>query len=501
MNYEKYKSKIEELEKVMGKKLTAKEKSLIEKMVFDSFVEGENSVGMGLNMDGVFTPETPYLNKLFKEGVEDKTLAEKIVVGLDKSCIPKGHANLLAEIETQLSYNGFNPEELRKKITILEFEFGEASTAETPDLLNLAKKEGINNLAGISLSKAISNIGTTEYEDFKNEVLMSLPEPTAADHFHLVDRDGQNEIYDYFAEPAADSPLLPPFIDGLPTNHIKGDLTLLNAIRFGGKTKAMLCGVLCCLKRGEAVHVQSAEAMKETLWAELISMETGIPFIELIARQGLDDYKLNQMTVVLDLFKDKLTIDDSAVPSIVSVLYSCKKSLKLIKTERFFVDYMQLIKGRGKKLVEQLTDVAYSLKGFAKESKAHVIALCQLSREHGRRMGVSMYPNDSDIRDSDGIPQAADESIHIFLFNTYESYGYNKSALWEGNPNADGFFIYRKRRNIKMHRDPVPIVFNKNSKMEISYDEFNPIDTSRPSDNWMDDDDYMQNLRTDEPDF
>jgi replicative DNA helicase len=70
------------------------------------------------------------------------------------------------------------------------------------------------------------------------------------------------------------------------------------------------------------------------------------------------------------------------------------------------VDYVQLIQGHGANRYEQLRDVAYGLKGLAKEANAPVILLAQLNRgveSRDRKKGRL-----SDLRDSGAIEEAAD---------------------------------------------------------------------------------------------
>lgn len=465
MNINKYKKDIDSLAKVLGRELNAEEMRKIETICFKAYSDGEDSVGLGLNKDGVFKPKTPALNRLFKDAAKNKTKAEELVVEINKEVIPESHSLVYDLIQEQLSYNQFNPKLISERCDILEFEFGEALEESTPDLINIAKEEGLNVLAGQNLSEAMKHLGTVKFEKFKQKALDAIPTEDSAESFWFADHSAMDELWDYIAEPSEDKPLMPELMRGFPVANLKGDMTLINGIRFGGKTAVMVAAISECLHRGEKVHCQSAEMQRNSLIMKVFSNESGIPMEVLVARKGLSEDNKNKLTLFIDLIGNKLSIDDKGYPHVDDIIYSFKKAHKLFEAERFLTDYAQIIRGTGQKEQERHKNVAYKFKAVAKELNVHVVVLTQLSRKHLERMGEMMFPTDSDVRESDAYVQAADESIHIFLFSIYKQYGYDHTMTeWA---DADGLLIWRKRRLLGIPTEPVPFKFNEYGKIEI----------------------------------
>ena len=108
-------------------------------------------------------------------------------------------------------------------------------------------------------------------------------------------------------------------------------------------------------------------------------------------------------------------IDDTSDITVSEIRARCRK-LKMEKNIGLVViDYLQLIKGSGKKnsnREQEISEISRSLKILAKELDIPVIALSQLSREADKRSDHK--PILSDLRESGAIEQDAD--IVMFLY-------------------------------------------------------------------------------------
>jgi len=110
--------------------------------------------------------------------------------------------------------------------------------------------------------------------------------------------------------------------------------------------------------------------------------------------------------------------------------------------ELIVVDYLQLMRGTGKKAenrVNEITEISMGLKAIAKELEIPLIALSQLSRAVESR--GDKRPNLSDLRDSGSIEQDADLVAFIYRPEYYDAEGKNHEIKGLAE------FIIAKNRN------------------------------------------------------
>jgi replicative DNA helicase len=103
-----------------------------------------------------------------------------------------------------------------------------------------------------------------------------------------------------------------------------------------------------------------------------------------------------------------LTIDDQSDLDIDTIRSRARYLKAQGKCEIVIIDYLQLIKYRGKSRIprhEQLGEITGGLKQMAKELDIPVVALCQLNREIDKDI---RKPRMSDLRESGSIEQDAD---------------------------------------------------------------------------------------------
>jgi replicative DNA helicase len=163
--------------------------------------------------------------------------------------------------------------------------------------------------------------------------------------------------------------------------------------------------------------------------------------------------ELKQMKVEgskLDLMRESFTevkaapifLDDVA-PQSIDRITAKSRALKISvpNLALIVVDYIQLIRGTGKRVEESnransLTDIAYALKNLAKELHIPVVVTGQVLEKEVERRGGKLLM--TDIKESGGIAQAA--NLMAGLEITYEN-GQQVNQGWIGFPilkNRDG---------------------------------------------------------------
>lgn len=186
-----------------------------------------------------------------------------------------------------------------------------------------------------------------------------------------------------------------------------GDLVVIAGRPAMGKT-ALLVTVAANVARGKPVAVFSAEMPAKQLMRRCMAMATGISQRQLRRGEGLSDEQWARICATApELGALSLHVDDKPAPHLTHIRAECAALKARGGLGLVMVDYLQLVQGAGRNRYEELRDVAYGLKGLAKELEVPVIALAQLNRDVERR-GDDRRPGLSDLRDSGAIEEAAD---------------------------------------------------------------------------------------------
>ena len=213
-------------------------------------------------------------------------------------------------------------------------------------------------------------------------------------------------------------------VPGLPTGYPElddeihgfrpGNLVIVGGVAKGGKTALSLAFAKhAMLERKAPVGFVSAEMSADDLMERLLNAESGVPVSRTSSgRLRADDYPRMARAAGV-LASARLYIDDAASPTLQDVR---ARSLALVAKEgpmaMIVVDFLQLIRyslpGRSK--ADELTDIAYGLKGLAKRLGCVVVAPCQLNyKDVGRR--ANTRPAFEDLAGSSGMMMAADVVI------------------------------------------------------------------------------------------
>ncbi len=218
---------------------------------------------------------------------------------------------------------------------------------------------------------------------------------------------------------------------------------VLNVVDHVAVRKGIPCMVFVvdyvAVRKNLPCMVFSLEMSKEQLVNRMLSMESNVDSQKL--RTGtLTDADWDAVVEGVGIIGgSKLIIDDTPGISIGELRSKCRK----VKLEQglglVIIDYLQLMTGSGKSgenRQQEISEISRSLKALAREIKAPVIALSQLSRACETRN--DHRPMLSDLRESGAIEQDAD--VVMFLYR--DDY-YNKDSEMKGIAEV----IIAKQRN------------------------------------------------------
>ena len=224
-------------------------------------------------------------------------------------------------------------------------------------------------------------------------------------------------------------------VTGVPTGFIDldyktsgfqpSDLILLAARPSMGKTAFVLNVVdHVAVKKRIPCMVFSLEMSKEQLVNRMLSMESNVDTQKL--RTGtLTDSDWDAVVEGVGIIgNSSLIIDDTPGISISELRSKCRKMKLEQGLGMIIIDYLQLMTGSGKtsdNRQQEISEISRSLKDLARELKAPVVALSQLSRACESR--ADHRPMLSDLRESGAIEQDAD--VVMFLYR--DDY-YNKDS-------------------------------------------------------------------------
>lgn len=207
--------------------------------------------------------------------------------------------------------------------------------------------------------------------------------------------------------------------DVLTTGLEPGDLVVIAGRPGLGKT-SLLISIAASVSERVPVAVFSAEMPAQQLMRRAVALLASVPQGKLRRADTLDDAEWKSVWPAVDaVVARSLFVDDTAAPTLAHVRAEligmrARSGLGLV-----VVDYVQLMRGIGATRYEQLREIAYGLKGLAKELSVPVIALAQLNRAVESR--EAKRPVVSDLRDSGAIEEAADIVAMLYSQGYYDA--------------------------------------------------------------------------------
>ncbi len=248
-------------------------------------------------------------------------------------------------------------------------------------------------------------------------------------------------------------------LDELTSGFQPSDLIIIAGRPSMGKTAfALNVAQNTAIMHKTTVAVFSLEMSKEQLILRMLCSEAQVDAHKL--RTGYlsksDWPKLARAAGSLS--EAAIFIDDTAAISVLELRAKCRRLQAEHGLGLIIVDYLQLMRGRGKgrsdSREQEISEISRSLKALAKELKVPVVALSQLNRSLEQR--PNKRPRLSDLRESGAIEQDADVIGFIYRDEVYDS---------KSKDQGIAEFIIGKQRNGPI--DTVRLAFiNKYTKFE-----------------------------------
>ncbi|OGC04035.1 replicative DNA helicase [candidate division WOR-1 bacterium RIFOXYA12_FULL_43_27] len=210
-------------------------------------------------------------------------------------------------------------------------------------------------------------------------------------------------------------------LDNITAGLQNADLIILAARPSVGKTAmALNMAQNMAIRFNIPVAIFSLEMSKEQLAQRMLCSEAEINALQL-KTATLPDKGWKKLTKALSkLSEAPIFIDDSSSITAMEIRAKCRR-LKMEKgLGLVMIDYMQLMQGRASRSdnrVQEISEIARSLKTLARELELPVIALSQLSRAVEQR--PDRIPRLSDLRESGEIEQTADVVMFIHREDYY----------------------------------------------------------------------------------
>jgi len=227
-----------------------------------------------------------------------------------------------------------------------------------------------------------------------------------------------------------------------------GDLIVVAARPSMGKTTFVLDLALRAAKQQVgAVAIFSLEMGAIQLTYRLVSMESGINAFETRRKEQISKFYQPLSQAVETLHELPIYIDDTSEISPLEMRGKCRRLKADQGLSMVMVDYLQLMSGSksNENRVQEISDIARSLKAMAKELQVPVIALSQLNRAVELR--DNKRPQLSDIRESGAIEAEADIVMMIYR----EQYYLDRQKPQERDENPDR--VETAEINIAKHRN------------------------------------------------
>lgn len=200
--------------------------------------------------------------------------------------------------------------------------------------------------------------------------------------------------------------------------------TILGGATSMGKTALALHMAYSAAKAGYGVGFVTLEMPEEDLSNRINSIESGLAYdtydkpMSQASFERVAQTAHNLQALPIEIFSERVR----DVPAILSEGKKLQRKMQPNGEFRGFklliIDYIQLVRGRGKTGFEQLSQVANDLKQVAKQLDVHVLALAQVDRTLGRLDKWDQWqqarPGLAHLRGSGDLENAPDNVMFVF---------------------------------------------------------------------------------------
>lgn len=211
-------------------------------------------------------------------------------------------------------------------------------------------------------------------------------------------------------------------LDALTAGFQKSDLIILAGRPSMGKTSfALNCIQNICAAGDKVAALFTLEMSSDQLMLRVICSEAGVSGHQLRTGWFPQDKWAAITAAVGRVHEWPFYIDDSPALGVMDIRAKARRiAAEAGRLDIIFIDYLGLMAMTGKNdnLVQQIGEVTKQLKALAKEIKAPVVLICQLSRKVEER--IDKRPWLSDLRDSGNIEQDADVVLFVYRTEFYK---------------------------------------------------------------------------------
>jgi len=244
-------------------------------------------------------------------------------------------------------------------------------------------------------------------------------------------------------------------LDEVTTGFKEGDLVIIGARPAMGKTSLVLdfaLNVARDLIRNEArgaVAIFSLEMGADQLTRRMVSMLSGVS-TRILQKEGeLSMDKYERLANACDeLYQMPIFIDETSDITALDLRQKCRRLQAERGLSLIIVDYLQLMRGsnrRPENRVQEISEIARTLKTTARLLKVPIIALSQLSRAVENR--DDKRPQLSDIRESGSIEAEADIVMMLYRDSYYKAKEENRREVENFEDIETAEVIIAKHRN------------------------------------------------------
>jgi len=239
-------------------------------------------------------------------------------------------------------------------------------------------------------------------------------------------------------------------LDNMTTGFYPGDLVIVGARPAMGKTSLALDFALHVAGSREKygnVAVFSLEMSSIQLVRRMVSMISGVNS-RVLKNPNISVEHYKKLADGCErLYGLPIFIDDSSDVTPLEMRGKCRRLKADGGLALIVVDYLQLMRSsrRTENRVQEISDVARSLKSMAKELEVPIVALSQLNR--GVEGRDDKRPVLSDIRESGSIEAEADLVMLLYRDSYYKAKEENKEYLYDPDHVEEAEVIIAKHRN------------------------------------------------------